>query len=92
MSPTKLDFVKSDRFSVVPSTRTQCGSKIKGGILFLSVNTSTIVSGTLHLDLFAIICFFAQGLLALRLLHFSPNVLKRGYFKDKSSSIQKYRN
>ena len=75
MSPTKPDFVKSDRFSVVPSTRTQCGSKIKGGILFLSVNTSTIVSGTLHFDLFAIVCFFAQGLLALRLLHFSPNVL-----------------
>lgn len=74
MSPTKPDFAKSDRFSVVPSSRTQCGLKIKGGS-FLSVNTSTMVSGTLHFDLFAIICFFAQGLLALRLLHFSPNFL-----------------
>ena len=64
MSPTKPDFAKSGMFSVVPSSRTQCGSKIKGGSI-LSVNTLTMVSGTLHFDLFAIICFFAQGLLAL---------------------------
>ena len=52
MSPTKPDFVKSDRFSVVPSTRTQCGSKIKGaGILFL---VSTLQQ--LSQALFTLIC------------------------------------